>query len=243
MRLVALMLMWRRPVLTEIVMRHWLGHQESARPTHHIDLLAVGSEGNASRELAERNGFHYIETHNESITQKYNCGMSESRAFDPDAVIRAESDDLFSQHAIEACVHHMNLNERSGQNVGFEDLYFLDAKGWRLGYLPPCGVAAGGGQVLRRDLLARFGWRPFDDHALKRDDILLDALLAKRIGPAHCLRLVDHSATIIDVKGEGNMVPYDRLAEFIRPVHVDRLHAVLPFDTIEALRAYGQKLP
>lgn len=237
MILVALMLLWQRPALAAICMRRWRALQaeaEAAGMPVRLRLLAVGSEGAAARDLAARNGFEYVESPN-MLPRKYNDGFSAAQAFDPDAVIRAESDDLFTIDVIRL---YMEMTAAC-DNGGFYDLWFLHAASNVLGYMPGVpSIVCGGGQILRRDLLARFGWRPFDER-LRAQWSLLDVSLAQRIGAGRSWGLRERDALLVDVKGERSMVAFDRIQT--EPADSELLNRLSSAE-VASLRSYCRAL-
>lgn len=123
LRLVLLTCVWRRPALTEVVLSYY---QEIAKQlTGQIDLvlLAVGSEGRASRQLCERYGFHYLEHKNLPLSDKWEFGLKNSRQFGPDGVITAGSDDLLSLSLFQRYVEFL---KEGYLFCGLRDGYFLD---------------------------------------------------------------------------------------------------------------------
>jgi hypothetical protein len=87
---------WQRPALTEIVLDYYQDLQ--ARLADQIDLVmvAVGSEGVASRRLCEARGFHYHEFPNQPLSAKWDHGLKCCRKYQPDGVVIVGSDDLLS---------------------------------------------------------------------------------------------------------------------------------------------------
>lgn len=243
MKLVALMPFWRRHALAALCMAQWRALRDELTREgwpHQLELLAIGSEGDASRVIAEAAGFAYVEAPNE-LGDKCNRGLAAARsAFDPDAIVRADSDTLFPADLVGGYPRATEENE----NVGFHDMYYLRAADLAFGYTPgtPQEIV-GAGQVLRRDLLARFEWAPFP--AALPSPQHLDAGLRQRIGPGRALSLRDERLLLVDVKSGVNLFSWDdlrpapclaRLDRVFPEALLGRLEAELPALAVATMR-------
>ena len=158
--------MWKRPLLTELIFRHYAGLRENLQNILDLHLVAVGSESDASRELAQRHGFVYIEHPNSPLGAKWNRGMEAVRACGADAMLVVGSDDLIDENLF--TIYAQRLIE-GFLFVGLADTYFWDLASRRLalwhGYPPPRrGEPIGLGRLIHRKLLSEMAWRPWADH-------------------------------------------------------------------------------
>ena len=60
MRFVIVSCIWQRPQLTEIFLKYYKKLADDLKDKHQLILLAVGSEGEFSKNLCLQNNFHYI---------------------------------------------------------------------------------------------------------------------------------------------------------------------------------------
>jgi len=156
---------WKRPELTDLVLRHYRRVQERLSGSVQLSLLAVGSEGEQSRSVCERNGFEYIETANEPVTYKWNAIVRHARSFDPEGVILVNSDDVVSPGMFEV---YGELLSEGLDYFGLRDAFIFDLHSATLGRWPGyevshmqyrVGEPAGCARCFSADLLERTGWR------------------------------------------------------------------------------------
>lgn len=164
-RLVLATTVWKRRDLTDIVLRHYRRIQEELASRMDLTLLAVGSEGAASRDLCERNGFDYIETENEPVTYKWNAVVRHARSFDPEGVILVNSDDVVSVGLFEAYLERLS---EGSDFFGLRDAFIFDVPTATLGRWPGyevshmqyrVGEPAGCARCFSRRLLHATDWR------------------------------------------------------------------------------------
>ena len=82
--------LWKRHAIAHIVLEHY-AHMDLS-PVHSV-RLAVGSEGDVSRSLAEEAGWEYLEHDNLPLSDKWNAGMAALKGR-VDAVLIVGSDDI-----------------------------------------------------------------------------------------------------------------------------------------------------
>ena len=88
-----------------------------------IQILAVGSEGEISREICEQGEAIYIEHPNEPLTAKWQAGISALKDYDFDALVIMGSDDFVSANVFEVYIEKIKANTLF---FGFQDLYIYD---------------------------------------------------------------------------------------------------------------------
>ncbi len=162
---------WRRPELTRIVLSYYSGLKKELSGKIQLELLAVGSEGDASRKLCEDCGFDYFEYANQPLSAKWEYGINRCADYDPDGVIIVGSDDLISQNLIEFYDSQLKNNMVF---CGLKDGYFFDVSqeslilwtGYSLQTDPTrVGETIGMGRCLSRVLLDKLGfsiWKGLD---------------------------------------------------------------------------------
>lgn len=168
MRMCILTTVWRRPDLTRQVLNWYRSLQLALAPRLDLVLLAVGSEGELSRDLVEGCGWNYMEAPNAPLGGKWNIGFLGAKELDPDAVMIVGSDDVVDRHCVEAAASAMEHSTF----FGLLDLWFLDVgQPPRIGYWSgytnhrvgePHGVC----RTYGRELLGELSWSPWAPSAL-----------------------------------------------------------------------------
>lgn len=211
--------MWQRPELTRLVFNNYASIQNRLRGILDLHLIAVGSEGTASRDLAEERGFTYVEYANSPLGAKWNGGMDAVRASGADAMIVVGSDDLLNT---ELFAVYARLLADGYVFAGLCDTYFWDLSTrhlalWR-GYSGGRkGEPMGLGRLIHRDLLDKMDWQPWDgtlekaldfSMMLKLEPFLCDPGLSGRMAVLSCL---EGDFAPVDVKGGENMWGFEHV--------------------------------
>ncbi len=247
LRLAVLTCLWRRPALTDIVLGWYATLQGLVRDEMDLALYAVGSEGEASRTLAERHGFHYVEWENRPLGEKWNAGLGAMRDADIDAVVIVGSDDLIDERLMRWYAQEMRAGNRL---LGLLDLYFFhaasgDAVRWK-GYSEHRrGETAGLGRCIHRAYLEALDWKLWEDRLEKGLDGSMYRRLATLLStlpdepPAVSLWCGDSGMVAADVKTGTNIWSFDHFSEDDTVERVDGLALLgksFPASLIAALR-------
>ena len=100
-KIIFIVAMWKRRSVERITFGHLRRSIDSAGSDDAlISVIAVGSEGNQSKSMAERHGFDYIEYPNNPLGKKWNAVWQEAIKKDPDVIVSIGSDTLISKEAI-----------------------------------------------------------------------------------------------------------------------------------------------
>jgi Tetratricopeptide repeat len=186
-RLALISAIWRRPDVTRVVLRFHAEASKRMKPQVDLRLVVAGSEGEASRSIAESVGACYVEVPNSPLGAKWNAAAEAARDLDVDGVVVCGSDDLLSEAYLRWCA--------DGVREGFEyqgilDLYYMHLATGRVIHWPGYskgtsrrGEPAGTGRCLSRVILDRLRFRPWDD-ALER---LLDRSMTEKVRELHSL--------------------------------------------------------
>jgi hypothetical protein len=133
-------------------------------------LIAVGSEGNKSRKLAEKYGFEYHEVEN-NVTKKYNKCFSEAKKHNVDACIKVDSDSIISSKFFQ----YWNKCINSGVDYSeVLDIWFLFQDSYCLwgGYTNHRkGEGTGVGRFLSKKLLNILNWQPMGKDSYVSNDL------------------------------------------------------------------------
>jgi tetratricopeptide (TPR) repeat protein len=228
---------WSRPELTRVVLSHYSDLQKQLSGKIQLELLAVGSEGETSRQVCESCGFDYLEYPNLPLSAKWEYGLNRCADYDPDAVIIVGSDDIISRRLIE--FYDEKLREGL-VFVGIKDGYFFDAVSgemiWWKGYQSVdtrrFGETIGMARCLARPLLNKMGfsiWKglklnkrldrvatqrllDFGLHFLDYDHLILAQNGSNCLKIGHCgffMQEIDGFA--VDIKTSENITPFSLL--------------------------------
>lgn len=239
-KIVILTCVWKRPELTKVVLSYYEHLKRELAGKINLELLAVGSERDISRNLCQECGFDYLEYPNEPLSAKWEYGLNRCSDYDPDAVIIVGSDDIISQNLIE---FYAGQIQEGLVFCGLKDGYFLDMMNqklyWWVGYgdkvdYKRVGETIGMGRCLSRTLLDKLGfsiWKGLDinrslDRAMttrlrelglqfsEYDNCVIAQVEGKIIRIGHCgFRMADIGACAIDIKFSDNVTPVERYFE------------------------------
>jgi Flp pilus assembly protein TadD len=228
---------WRRPELTRIVLSYYSGLKKELSGKIQLELLAVGSEGDASRKLCEDCGFDYFEYANQPLSAKWEYGINRCADYDPDGVIIVGSDDLISQNLIEFYDSQLKNNMVF---CGLKDGYFFDVgkenlilwTGYNLQGDPTrVGETIGMGRCFSRFLLDKLGfsiWKGRDinrglDGAMTQklfhlglqvldyDNCVVAKVDNQEVRIGHCgFEMAEIGAFALDIKFAENLTKFDR---------------------------------
>jgi hypothetical protein len=253
LRIGLLTCLWRRPELTDFVLAHYAGVRKRLAGTLELVPVAVGSEGAASRVMAERHGFTYVEHPNQPLSDKWNAGLAPLRAAKVDAVFIIGSDDLVNDRAF---LVYGTLLRRGLKFLGVQDLQFLDLATMRLvhwqGYTGKrAGEPVGLARCIHRDYLEAADWRLWEsglDRGLDYSMVVrLHPLLgdAARMNERGLLRCDDHGIAAVDVKSGYNMWAFEDIAQSGNTVDLPAdayLKRLFPAESVSALSALRERL-
>jgi len=235
-RLCFLTCLWQRPELSRLVMEYYR-HIADHIGDIDVELVAVGSEGEVSREIVESQGFHYFEHPNAPLSNKWEFGLRQTRALDPDGVVLLGSDDLFCPQTIR---RYAECLRRRDLFVGYMECYFLHLESshlfkW-LGYAGPKWRARrmadtiGMGRMLARPLLEKLDFSLWDGIRANRN---LDHLAQRPLACVNMLPVVYEHATPVrcgshtyyhgqlgmDLESVGGCILDIKASPCITPVH------------------------
>lgn len=231
---------WKRPEVTEVVMRHY---RRMADARKDLVLVSVGSEGPSSRALAESNGWDYVEAPNSPLSDKLSAGLARCREYDPSAGLLAMgSDDLVTEPWVDRC-------SRSQAMLGLRDMHLIRRRTWEgihwTGYVGRReGESVGAHRFFPRALLDRLGWDLWPpglecnlDGNLSRKLAILkrESLLESEV-----LSMADSSCSAVGISSDVNLTPWKLIIPNARPLAPAQILAAFPADTraeIEKLRS------
>lgn len=213
--------LWKRSHLSDFVLGYYDRARRHLADAFTLALYAVGSEGGASRSLAQQNGFRYVEHPNRPLGAKWNAGLQAMAHDDLDAVLIVGSDDLLGHSYLRIVAAGV---EQGYALMGLKDMYVFELATLRLCYWPGyemasyrAGEPVGMGRCIHRSLLDRVDWRLWED-ALNNS---LDGSMMRRLAPLlgsetspHAIGICacrPHGLTAVDVKTDQNIWSFDRM--------------------------------
>ena len=220
-RIVALITaVWKRHELTALVLNRFRNIKDELAGTIDVKLIAVGSEGDASRQLCENHGFAYVEQDNMPLNRKYNAASRLAQESNPDAVYRIDSDDWITSSAI---TNSLKKIDNGHLAVGLLDLYFLDLVSFKLGRWAGYGFfnnkkrmwawrnrgkTVGVGRCFSRELMDELGWEIWDQEPelSKWLDTNCDERLKERGHKIKGFTMEGLQTFAMDIKGGGENI-------------------------------------
>jgi|SRR3990172_8725776 len=162
-----------RPELTKIILPYYRNLN--------LKRLAVGSEGETSKQLVESCGWDYFEYPNTPLSYKFAALFQKAQEYTPDAVLLIGSDDLLSTSLID--FYQKNCTPEDEHLTGLKDLYFYSAKTKKairhLGFIgSKSPFTIGCGRLFSRKLLDKIYWKPWGDERTNRG---LDITCSRRL--------------------------------------------------------------
>ena len=205
--------LWKRHAIARIVLDHYA----------HLDLspvrsvrLAVGSECDVSRSLAEQAGWEYLEHDNLPLSDKWNAGMAALKGR-VDAVLIIGSDDIMTANAIRLSLSHIDLG---ADVVGLKDLYYYDTRNRRAYYGERHNPGAG--MIATSNVLDRVNWQPWDLGLNRYLDRSFTNRLQTKAYPCR-FKYIDNcrdkSANMVDIKTSQNIWQVVQIAAKTGRVH------------------------
>jgi len=220
MKVVIMSPIWKRLKLTNYVFRYYSKLKATLIPAIELILVAVGSEGDISKEIAEHNGYDYIECSNVPLNRKHNAGARHARKYDPDVFINMNSDTIISAEYFRA------IDAEARMVMGLRDLWFLDIYKRQLGYWLGYdrehrrGVPVGTGRCFSREILKKCGWEPWkqemslnhnlDGNCRAKLTNLGIGFVSRRMSEIGCFAM--------DVKSDVNITSWSKLFKKYRSV-------------------------
>jgi len=202
--------MWRRPELTNKIFSYYNNLKKELSPGIELINIVAGSEGNISRNIAEKNNWVYVECKNTPLNLKFNLALQKAKEFNPDYVVVAGSDNIISKGIF------TNVYAKTNAEIlGFLDAYIYSEELQQLllwnGYT--CereGECVGGGRTYSRSVLEKLNWEIWDKS--KPINSSLDLQAYKRCCKAkikfQTLRLRDINEFIVDIKSKENITNF-----------------------------------
>ena len=205
MTLVILTCVWKRPKLTEIVLSHYSKLKEEIKETINLELVAVGSEGEVSKNICESCGFHYYEHENQPMSKKWDYGLKMTQKYNPDAVIIMGSDDIITKEILD---FYIGKIKQGFLLVGIKDFFIYESNLKKLAYWRGYGElndahrmdeTIGLGRCLARPLLDKLNFSVWGGLELDRN---LDGAMTNRLRKVGIFPISEANAFLVDLNGQ-----------------------------------------
>ena len=151
--------MYGRHRLTDKIFAYYKRLEDELKDVIDLILVVAGSEGSKSKQIAESNGWNYIEVENFPLNEKFNSALLKSKEFNPDAVVVIGSDDIIDKRIFTEI--YANTKEKA---LGFLDAYVYGLNESRLykweGYKDENreGETCGVGRYFSKEILDKLDW-------------------------------------------------------------------------------------
>lgn len=248
MKLVIATTLWRRHNIERSMLRRFAAIRDDVSARHDVRLIAIGSEGDASRHRAEAHGWEYHEHPNEPLGAKHNAMARAAQRCRPDAFMPVGSDNWTTSGLVDALASRF---EAGATLSGLRDVYFVEPATGRAGRFAGYargskrfGEPIGPCRMLGAKALDAVSWRPWSD-ALSRN---LDGSMTARLAAAGysawlCASCQELGTVCIDWKTETNLWSFTHMARHLVPTDLSRLLARFPTAEVAALRKDYPALP
>lgn len=167
-----------------------------------IESIVVG-EDNAIT------GFYdciHIPYKNEPLTEKFNVGCQVARDIDADYVMIMGSDNILSIEVLNEMMSHPESNFLAPR-----DIYFLAVDGEFKGQaIYILSSVIGCSRLLRRDLLDKVDWTPWNRESMKAIDGIMYRHMQPHFINPYVFVAKDFGGKIVDIKSSENINTFDR---------------------------------
>jgi hypothetical protein len=209
LRIGVLTALWQREKLSAFFLDHWNKVFASIQNVQ-FKPLAVGSEADSSKNLAESNCWNYIEAPNKPLGNKWNIGMKWFEVMDVDFVMCLGSDDFMCEKTVNELVKHMTNKH---DIIGFTDCYLYQKSTDKLVYWSGYrasrrGKIIGAGRCMSSKLLKKINFEPWDSRLNCRLDGSMDLKLSKIQHTIKPLCLQTFDGFLVDIKSDVNITPF-----------------------------------
>lgn len=212
MKLAIVTTLWKRHALERISLIRWRAAlaELEARGIHG-EIVATGSEGEVSAELAAGAGAHYLEHANLPLSEKWNACYRKARELEPDVVMIMGSDDWITTDAIE----RLSRDALEHGYSALADMYMHCLIRGITAHFPGYGRDSrhvadtiGAGRTLRKDVLDRVNWKFFPRDRNRALDHDMTLVLRNAKAPA---AVISAKQCLLDVKGFGGLTKFDAI--------------------------------
>lgn len=188
--------LWQRHDLERVVLNYYA---DLDTPGIELVPLAVGSEGAASKRVADEAGWSYLEAPNTPLGAKHQAGLTEFKKSDVWGVIVIGSDDLLTRDYFRWLRGHI---ETGAEVFSLRGCFFYDGDTGEVVRSPR--FLPGAGRYFSRSLLDRVGWRVWPDDRERYLDGAADEV-ARQGRPWRFMHCGDDGVAILDIKAGTNM--------------------------------------
>lgn len=201
---------WKRPEIFHLFAK---GIKQLERTINDVDIITIvaGSEGMASREMAESYGFIYVEKPNDPLASKHNETTLKAGRIGCDYVFCLGSDDVIHPDLFRQYIQYMQMGY---DYIGVLDFYFYDTVSKKSlywgGYKDEKRKrhTCGAGRAISRRLLEKWNFKPWED---KDSKVLDNSMQTKLRATPHSIKtfsLKEFGLFGLDIKSSTNMTPF-----------------------------------
>jgi hypothetical protein len=210
------MAMWQRHHLAALMLDSLAAQAERLKERLALSVVVAGSEGAASRKVAESRGAHYVHIENNPLGRKWQAALKKARTLAPTGVMVLGSDNIVNDALLRGRAALLEL--------GYEYIGCLDAYQWNPhrrtlihwnGYAKPRdaskpdreGEPIGSSRTFAATLLDRMSWSIWDEGANRCLDFSTTQRLKEHTFKKQMLRMKGTDARHLGIKVSGAMSP------------------------------------
>jgi hypothetical protein len=190
---------YSRSEITSFVFQHYYRLKLELQNSLDLILIAVGE--NEERHIAEDNGFEFVECEN-ILSKKINKGFKYSQVYEPDAVLKIDSDTIITKEYFINCIDWI---KQGLDYVGIIDIYFAfqnTIKFWQ-GYTNHRrGEGHGVGRFISSKLLKQVNFEPVNKEAKRGIDSIMHTNLMSQAPKYKTFYMSDLNCEIIELKSD-----------------------------------------
>lgn len=189
----------KRSSVTRRVLDHWHDHQANQdRPFRLVVAATREQDVDLARDYTE----HAYGVPNRPLSTKHNFAVQLAQAFEPDRVMVANSDDLFTPALVERLLFEpMGHDVRRVRSCNY--VRYMDTS--LVAHVPE--ALPGSGVTFTRDALNRLCWRPWQGSPKNRwlDTMMFDTIMARGLSVNGVMPSVESPMQMLSLKTDENL--------------------------------------
>jgi hypothetical protein len=186
---------FQRPEITELCFKHIARQRDEMQ---FFDVIACGSEGQKSRELAEKYAITYYDYINAPVSEKNNYLLSKTKGYE--GVILLGSDDFLTTEQLK---HYQTLDTSKSCVYGFDTVIFYDVSSCSTYKYVQENYTVGAGRMFTKTLLEACDYSLWNKRANRGLDYIASQTVLK-----HGIE-IKIQGEVLDVKHEKNITSHE----------------------------------
>lgn len=228
-RIAVICCMYGRHVLTDYVFNYY---RQMKSDKFDLIKVACGSEGDISKNIAKKNGWHYAESENMPLTTKHDNLIYFTKQFKPDCVVLIGSDDLLQKELFEFYADYLIPNKEI-ECFGWKDCYVYGLHTNEALYWPGYSdyqrkpFTTGLARYYSKSLLDRLQWHIWDEEEWPNScDAVCQRKIDKNKAYIHSSFLYMHNFVMMDFKQKGNLTDFNGIRSGCININPDKILSI-----------------